>query len=351
MNATFGLNKDILGGTMESISKYDINGLLFNMPLYEKLNIDITKIQKISRSETRFESFGEYEEEVYEEKYPKDFDKLIDFILYEDNIYGYCNKCRRMNSLKPIKGNIDERLLERTLYGQYGDDYDGYDESMALFKLNDRVDILVKKHKYFTKSVNCLHDNSHKQKFIYKLELEYGKNEEAKLILQKVGQDPSNVEFHNHNIRDKYSRYENYKKIKSDLSKAVISYENNFAVGGFLYLRRVLEKIVDYKYEEVKSNINDDNQARYEEKNVKFKEKIDILKDELPKHLTQNKHIYNILSAGVHSLTEEECLEYFSVVEKSVYFILDELLEIQKRNILNKEIEKDLNIINSKIRE
>lgn len=336
---------------MESISKYDINGLLFNMPLYEKLNIDITKIQKISRSEIRFENFGEYEEEIYEEKYPKDLDKLIDFILYEDNIYGYCNKCRRMNALKPIKVNVDERLLERTLYGQYGDDFDNYDDSIALFKLNDRIDILVKKYNYFTKSINCLYDNNHKQKFIYKLDIEYGKNKEVKLILQKIGQDPSNIEFHNHNIRDKYSKYKNYKNIKSDLSKAVISYENNFAVGGFLYLRRVLEKVVDYKYEEVKSNINCDKQAKYEEKGVKFKEKIDILKDELPEHLTKNKHIYSILSAGVHSLTEEECLEYFPIVEKSIHFILDELLERQKRNILNKEIEKDLNIINSKIKE
>ncbi|SDP72982.1 hypothetical protein [Clostridium gasigenes] len=335
---------------MENISKYDINGLLFKMPLYEKLNIGITKIQKIGRSETRFENFMEYEEEIYEEKYPKDFDEIIDFLLYEDDIYGYCNKCKKENSLKSVKINVDERLLERTLHGQYGDDFDDYDDYRAMFKLNDRIDILLKKHEYFTKSVNCSHKGNHKQIFIYKLELQYGENEEKKLILQKIGQDPSNIEFHNHNIRDKYSKYKNYKNIKSDLNKAVISYENNFAVGGFLYLRRVLEKIVDYKYEEVKCNINVDNQARYEEKKVKFIEKIDILKAELPEHLTENTYIYSILSAGVHSLTEEECSEYFSVVEKSVYFILDELLQLQKRNKLNKKIQKDLNIINSKIK-
>ena len=337
---------------MESISRYNIKGLLFDMPLYEKLSINITDIVKENSTEIRYENFiGDkdlsYEVPVYEEKYPKEFSDFIDFLVYEDNLYGYCHKCKRENSLKVVKINIDERLLQKGLNGTYGDDVDDYDEDLAKIKLNERIEILLKKHEYFTKSVNCLHDSNHKQKFIYKLEIQKETNKEAKLILQKIGQDPSNVEFFNYNIRNKYSAYKNYKNIESDLNKAVISYENNFSVGGFIYLRRVLEKIVDYKYDEVKEHLKNDEKVKYENKKTKFKEKIDILKNELPQHLIENKCIYNILSAGVHSLTEEECLKYFPVVKNSVYLILDELLEIQKRNKLNDEIKKQLNSIHS----
>ncbi len=334
---------------MDSISKYDINGLLFEMPLYESLNIDITEIQKINGKTIRYTGFQEYEEDVYEEMYPNDFNKLINFLINQDNIYGYCNECKRQNSLKCVKVNLNEQLLERRLNGQCGDDYENYDDELALIVLKDRINSLLKSHRYFTKYVVCSHDSSHTQIFLYKLKIQELENGEKKLVLQKIGQDPSNVEFFNYNIRERYSKYKNYKNISSDLSKAIISYENNFAVGGFLYLRRVLEKVVDYTYEECKSTLSNENQAKYEDKNIKFKGKIDILKDKLPEHLTENGYIYKILSAGVHSLTEEECLEFFHVVKESVYFMLDELLEIQNREMQNKKIGSELNKINSKI--
>lgn len=332
---------------MESISRYNIKGLLFDMPLYEKLSINITDIVKENSTEIMYVEDSSYEVSVYEEKYPKEFSGFIDFLVYEGNLYGYCHKCKRENSLKVVKIDINEGLLQKGLNGMYGDDFDDYDDEIAKVRLNERIEILLKNNKYFTKSVNCTHNSNHKQIFIYKLEIQEEINKEVKLILQKIGQDPSNIEFFNYNVINKYSEYKNYKNIKSDLNKAVISYENNFSVGGFIYLRRVLEKIVDYKYDEVKEDLKNDERVKYENKKTKFKEKIDILKNKLPKHLIENKCIYNILSAGVHSLTEEECLKYFPVVRNSVYLILDESLEIQKRNKLNDEIKKQLNSINS----
>lgn len=337
---------------MKNISDYSVEQLLFNVPLYEKINIDILDIESGSRTETMFNYDYKYtyDESIYEEKYPKEFKFIIDFLSSDENIYGYCNKCRRENSLKLTKVKLDDKLLENVLHGQCGDDFDDYDDTRARYELNNKVELLMKNNRYFTKTVCCSHDNSHKLLFIYKLDFISTKNDEKILTLEKIGQDPSNVELYSKKLNRKYDKYNNYKGIKTDLNKAIISFSNNFGVGGFLYLRRVLEKVVDYKYNEVKENLEEDKQKKFEEKMTKFSEKLDILKDELPNHLTENKYIYSILSAGVHSLTEEQCMEYFPVVEKSTYIIIDGLLELQKRRKLHSDIENNLNKINSKIK-
>lgn len=328
-----------------NISKYDEKKLLLDIPLYKKIKINITDIQRGSTKEAQYENGEVYYLDVYEEKYPDEFDKLIKFLIYDTPIYAYCDKCKKENSLKPLKIELDKQLLNTTLHGQYVDDFDEYDDNIAKCRLRDRIEFLIREHKYFTKKLICSHNESHELLFIYKLDLV-----EDYLILQKIGQSPSSLELYNKNLDKKYSKYKNYEIIKSDLNKALISYDNDFSVGGFLYLRRVLEKIIQYKYENVKENLNNQEQESFELNNIKFSDKINILNKYLPKYLTENKCIYSILSKGIHSLTEVECKEYFSIVEKSIYIIIEELIELQEKNNLKKAIEKDLNKINSKIR-
>jgi hypothetical protein len=66
-------------------------------------------------------------------------------------------------------------------------------------------------------------------------------------------------------------------------------------------------------------------------KNSRFSEKIDLLKENLPDFMVRNKKIYGILSAGIHSLTEEECAEYYEILETSVHIIVEEDAEKQKK--------------------
>ncbi|CEH36022.1 hypothetical protein [Romboutsia lituseburensis] len=329
---------------MGNILKYSKIELLFNMPLYEKLTVNITEIEKVSREEEVTDDIFDYVQDIYEEKYPVEFNALIEFLLYEDRIYGYCSRCKRENSMQILKLDLDGKLKNKTLYGQLADDFDNYDEEYAIYELKNRINILIKDHEYFTKTVYCSHDKNHKFIFIYNLYLE-GEN----LILQKVGQNPSSVDLHNRELDKRYSKYKNYKVIKSDLNKALICYHNNFSIGGFLYLRRVLESIVEDKYIDIKENLDKTKQEEFESHNVKFKEKIEILKEYLPNYLTENKYIYSVLSKGVHSLTEEDCNKYFNIVENSIYIIIEELLELQEKENRKKRTEKFLNEINSEI--
>jgi len=60
-------------------------------------------------------------------------------------------------------------------------------------------------------------------------------------------------------------------------------------------------------------------------------EQIAILKLHLPKFLVDNRKLYGIMSMGVHTLSEAECLEAFPVVRVGIELILDEHLEQQAR--------------------
>jgi hypothetical protein len=60
-------------------------------------------------------------------------------------------------------------------------------------------------------------------------------------------------------------------------------------------------------------------------------EKIGLLQEHLPDFLVQNRGLYGILSVGVHTLTEAECLAAFPAVRLAIELILDDLLEQRNR--------------------
>ena len=60
-------------------------------------------------------------------------------------------------------------------------------------------------------------------------------------------------------------------------------------------------------------------------------EKIALLKNLLPSFLVEYKVLYAILSKGIHELSEQECLQAFSVVKLGIELILDEKIEQQEK--------------------
>ena len=73
---------------------------------------------------------------------------------------------------------------------------------------------------------------------------------------------------------------------------------------------------------------------------MRIDEKIKELSNELPDFLVQNISIYSILSKGIHQLTEEECLDHFDVVSKSVKLLVEQVLEIIKKEKIEEELLK-----------
>jgi hypothetical protein len=58
-----------------------------------------------------------------------------------------------------------------------------------------------------------------------------------------------------------------------------------------------------------------------------MEDKIEMLTQHLPKFLVENRKLYGIMSVGVYTLSEADCLTAFPVVRVGIELMLDEQLE------------------------
>jgi uncharacterized protein YqeY len=93
-------------------------------------------------------------------------------------------------------------------------------------------------------------------------------------------------------------------------------------------LRRIIESLVFNKYDEVKGFlvVSEEDFIHSE-----FKDKLDILKDYLPKVLVENKNLYGIVSKGIHELSEEECRDMYPYIKVGIELILDDIIAEKER--------------------
>ncbi|NIY76091.1 hypothetical protein HED22_10580 [Thalassospira sp. HF15] len=178
-----------------------------------------------------------------------------------------------------------------------------------------RSDIFEKK--YFAIDFKCSRDHSHVVKVFILHDGEF---------LTKVGQLPSLADLHSGDL----SKYRSVldKGSSTEFYKANGLAAHGVGVGAFVYLRRVLERMVSVRAENAISN-GDITREAYEGK--RFAEKIKSLKGHLPDLLVENTKIYSVLSKGVHDLEEQECLEIFPAIRSLMLFILEEDLQNREK--------------------
>lgn len=164
-------------------------------------------------------------------------------------------------------------------------------------------------------------------------------------IIQKVGQYPSIAHFHISKIKD-YQKVLTPEKIK-EFTRAIGLASNGVGIGSFVYLRRIFEYLLENEHQKAKltNNWNDELYQR-----SKVVEKIELLKNNLPAFLVENKTLYSILSVGIHSLEENECLEYFETVKIGIELILDEELDKYKKEQKIIEAKKKIGIVTQQIK-
>ena len=110
-------------------------------------------------------------------------------------------------------------------------------------------------------------------------------------------------------------------------------------------MRRIFEGLIFDAYENIKHEI-----TLGDFKSKRMEEKIDLLKYHLPQFLVENRNLYSILSVGIHSLTENQCLEYFQTVKIGIELILDEKIdELNKKEKMDL-IKKSLGTITAEIK-
>ena len=134
------------------------------------------------------------------------------------------------------------------------------------------------------------------------------------------------ADFHIHEIKQ-YDKIISKEKLK-EFTRAIGLAANGVGIGSFVYLRRIFESLILSTYTEHKDSIEIPETKFI---SLRMEEKIQTLKNYLPKFLIDNKSLYSILSLGIHELNEQDCLIYFETVKVGIEIILDEKLEEAKR--------------------
>ena len=124
---------------------------------------------------------------------------------------------------------------------------------------------------------------------------------------------------------------------RNEFNKALGLFAHGEGIAPLVFLRRIIERLVNRAFEdnkESKSWKNDDLPNR-------MHEKIDFLKDVLPKSLYEFRSIYSILSKGIHELSEDECKRAFPDLVAAIKFIVTDIanaeeLKKQKENLRNR---------------
>lgn len=149
------------------------------------------------------------------------------------------------------------------------------------------------------------------------------------LIIQKVGQYPSLADMQMFDV-EKY-RSVLGKESYRDLTRAIGLNASGIGCGSFLYLRRILERLVEEVHQDNLANPGW-NEDLYEKS--RFNERINLLENIgciiIPNNLqTVKSKIYSVLSKGVHESTDDECMELFPYMQFVIEQILDE--QIRKK--------------------
>lgn len=182
----------------------------------------------------------------------------------------------------------------------------------------------------------CAMDNTHHLDYIV---LTYGNK------MKKIGQYPSVADL-------SFPELKEYKKVmtkedEKELKRAIGLYASGIGVGSFVYLRRIFERIIvtasQKAIEERKIKEEEFNKAHVDEK-------VKMLAEYLPKSLVNNPVFYGIISKGIHELSEEECLEFFPVMQSFIMMILRQWEKIRKDEEEEKKLAASLSKIAAKVK-
>lgn len=161
--------------------------------------------------------------------------------------------------------------------------------------------------------------------------------------MMKIGQYPSVADM-------TFPELDAYKHViskedRKELGTAIGLFASGVGAGSYVYLRRILERLI-YQAKTIAGDaVNDE-----EFEKARVAERIKMLQEYVPEILIKNTTIYGILSKGIHELSEEECRKYFPVVKECIYQILGMWESERRKQADEVALNKALSAISSSIK-
>ena len=256
---------------------------------------------------------------------------------------------KQKNAKFPDLPSAKEICLSVPLYEQFQYDNEKTNGFFTIEQFDGTLDFHCPEcgqHSVFTVRKNDYDTNSHYSNYIFSLLFHCSRNKvhqalfvfrTHKGILQKIGQIPSLADLALPDLR-KYLQVLGEERFK-ELARAIGLTTHGVGVGAFVYLRRIFESLIEGAHADASKDSGWDEDAYTRSR---MDERIGLLKDHLPNFLVQNRSLYSILSVGVHTLSETECLAAFPAVRLAIELILDDLLEQHERQAKLKSAAKSL---------
>lgn len=273
---------------------------------------------------------------------------LIELLKGNVKISAYCKECKqeRVFSMKPIEYYFETgpEGNEKISCASLGEEIESLQNMIFSTKVRQE-NISVEEWKWINWQIA---DTTR----LMKLEYICSMNEEHYLdyivlatdkSMMKIGQYPSIADM-------TFSELDAYKHViskedRKELGTAIGLFASGVGAGSYVYLRRILERLV-YQAKEAAADAIDNEMFEQ----ARVAEKIKMLEGYLPDILVKNTTIYGILSKGIHELSEEECRKYFPVVKECIYQILGMWESERRKQADEVALNKALSAISSSIK-
>jgi hypothetical protein len=162
--------------------------------------------------------------------------------------------------------------------------------------------------------------------------------------ITKIGQYPSKGDLDFASL-DPVFNQELDKDLRRELGCAIGLRAHGVGIGSFVYLRRIFEKLIEEAHSLAASDKQWKESAYLK---ARIPERIKMLKAHLPNRLVENARLYEILSKGIHELSEEECLRHFDIVQKAILMILRERHDEREHQKLVKNLNQQADKLKQK---
>lgn len=278
-------------------------------------------------------------------------DNIEDLVLLLDGkvrISAYCKECKveRVFTMKPYSYFIDD--INECYSRKLSEEVWGIQRGYALKNMPSPGEFVSKENMEWKWKNGQIEEVSRILVFKFVCSMNEAHHLDYVVLttdnsMMKIGQYPSVADMTFPEL-DAY-KYVISKQDRKELGTAIGLFANGVGAGSYVYLRRILERLVYQAKATVGDMIDDD---KFEQARVA--ERIKMLEGYIPEVLIKNPTIYGILSKGIHELSEEECLKYFPVVKECIYQILGMWESLRRKQADEVALNKALSAITSSIK-
>jgi hypothetical protein len=295
--------------------------------------LEENKETEIPTPEDFFLKTNLYEKFKIDRNNENDIDRVLEIELFVGAISCYCNECNEKRTFR--NDLIEKSIPSDTSYSKLKQH-----KTPSIFKSNfypsQQLNMLLKE-RTFTLEFYCTHNHDHRIYFTFTIQ---------NSIIQKSGQFPTLLDLEDSSEINKYKK-ELGKEEGRNYHKAIGLASHGIGAGSYVYLRRIFEGFIyEAKDKAIKEGviIEDDFVPK------KMNDRIELLKDYLPEILVEHKEYYSVVSKGIHELSEDECLEHFHILKMGIEVILDEKIELRKREEKRSAFKVGINETHKKVK-